>query len=71
MLSCTTVVGDAVAAVIGCYEGLLLIAVEFALGRIDGVGRGGVSVGVFIKLFATDIFPFELAFCLILYVQSS
>ena len=59
MLPCTTIVGNAVTAVVGSYEGLLLTAVEFALCRIDGVGvgRGGASVGVFIKLFTSNIFP--------------
>ena len=61
MLLGTAVVGDAVAAVVVGYEGLLLATVEFALGWIDGVGWGGACIGVFINLFATDIFPTEHA----------
>ena len=55
----SAVVGYAVATGVGGYEGLLLAAVEFALGWVDGVSVGGLgaAIGVFIYLFATDVFP--------------
>ena len=53
------VVGYAVASGVGGIVGHLLAAVEFALGRVDGVGMGRryTCVGVFVYLFTTDIFP--------------
>ena len=53
------VVGYAVATGVGGYEGLLLAAVEFALGWVDGVSVGGhcSAIGVLIYLFATDVLP--------------
>ena len=59
MVPGAAVVGYAVATGVGGYEGLLLATVEFALGRVDGVSVGWhcSSIGVFIYLFATDVFP--------------
>ena len=53
------VVGYAVATGVGGYEGLLLAAVEFALGWVYGVGVGWcvAAIGVLIYLFAADVFP--------------
>lgn len=51
-----TVVGYAVATGVGSYEGLLLAAVEFALGWVYGVGWCVAAIGVLIYLFAADVF---------------
>ena len=55
----STVVGNAVATGVGGYEGLLLAAVEFALGWVYGVGVGWcvAAIGVVIYLLAADVFP--------------
>ena len=55
----STIVSYAVATGVGSYEGLLLAAIEFALGWVDGVSVGWhcSAIGVFIYLFATDVFP--------------
>ena len=55
----STIVSDAVATCVGGYEGLLLAAVEFALGWVYGVGVGWcvAAIGVLIYLFAADVFP--------------
>lgn len=53
------VVGYAVAAGVGGNEGLLLAAVEFALGRVDGVGVGrhSAAIGILVYLLSMDVFP--------------